>query len=421
MSTVIGTTPGDALAAPAGAAARVRLAAPLRRRSFRLIWIGGTAAVLGDQLSFVALAWLALQLTGSTLTLGALLMAAALPRAAFILIGGAVTDRLSARTVAVRASVVRVVAMGLLATLVITQHAILFEVFLLALCFGIADAFYLPAQMALVPLTVEPDELEAANSLAQTGQSVGMLVGPGLGGVVVALLGTGYGFVIDAAGFAVVAATTLALPRRALAGVAPAASPGLRTALFAGLRYVIDRPALRALLFVSAAVSVAALGPVDVGLADLARLRLGGPAALGWLLSGFAAGSVAGSIASGVRGRGRLAPMLIAVGVTMGAGMPALALASHVGVALAITIAIGLVSGYISVAALAAIQRHVEPGLMGRVLSVFQFASVGLAPLSLAVAGVLAQTSLLLLFAVSGGLVLAATLAGCATREIRAL
>jgi Transmembrane secretion effector len=69
---------------------RAVLFAPLKVRNFRLLWTGETISVLGDQFYFVALPWLALQVSGSGLALGSVLMAAAIPRAALMLLGGAV-------------------------------------------------------------------------------------------------------------------------------------------------------------------------------------------------------------------------------------------------------------------------------------------------------------------------------------------
>ena len=80
---------------------------PLRDRDFRLIFGGETISVLGDQFHFVALAWLALQLTGSGLALGSVLMTAAIPRAVFVLVGGAFSDRFSPRTLMLVSNVIR--------------------------------------------------------------------------------------------------------------------------------------------------------------------------------------------------------------------------------------------------------------------------------------------------------------------------
>src|SRR3954447_11900440 len=91
---------------------------PLRLPHFRNLWIGVTISLLGDQFYLVALPWLALQLTKSSLALGTILMTAAVPRAALMLIGGAVIDRFSARRVLMTTAAVRALLVGTVALLV---------------------------------------------------------------------------------------------------------------------------------------------------------------------------------------------------------------------------------------------------------------------------------------------------------------
>ncbi len=92
-------------------------------RNFRLLWIGETVSVLGDQFYLVALPWLALQLTGSGLALGSVLMTAAIPSAAFMLAGGVATDSLSARTVMIASNVMRCAIVTVL-TVLVASHAV---------------------------------------------------------------------------------------------------------------------------------------------------------------------------------------------------------------------------------------------------------------------------------------------------------
>jgi MFS family permease len=86
------------------------LLAPLKVRDFRLVWFGESISLLGDQFYFVALSWLVLQLTGSGLALGSILAVAGLPRAIFMLIGGALTDRFSPRLLMLASDTSRVTA-----------------------------------------------------------------------------------------------------------------------------------------------------------------------------------------------------------------------------------------------------------------------------------------------------------------------
>src|SRR5512135_2193287 len=93
----------------------------LRIRNFRLLWIGEGISLLGDQFYLIALPWLVLQLTGNALAVGTVLAAAGIPRAVFMLVGGALTDRFTPRSLMIGSNLARLALTGLLAALVLTQ------------------------------------------------------------------------------------------------------------------------------------------------------------------------------------------------------------------------------------------------------------------------------------------------------------
>ena len=155
------------------------LVQPLRVRDYRLVFAGETISVLGDQFHFVALAWLALQLTGSGLALGTVLMTAAIPRAVFMLVGGAFSDRFSPRTLMLVSNLVRGAVVGVIAALVIGGSAELWHLYLLAAIFGIVDAFFYPALGTIVPMIVPERLLPPANAVMQGSTQV--MASSGLG------------------------------------------------------------------------------------------------------------------------------------------------------------------------------------------------------------------------------------------------
>src|SRR5262249_33662701 len=97
-------------------------ASPLKVRNFRLLWIGEGISLLGDQFYLIALPWLVLQLTGSALALGTIMALASIPRAVFMLVGGALVDRYSPRSVMLASNVARLVLVAVLSALVLTNH-----------------------------------------------------------------------------------------------------------------------------------------------------------------------------------------------------------------------------------------------------------------------------------------------------------
>ena len=157
MSSVSGSAPARSLdPSPAPSGESTPPPHPLTVAPFRNLWIGSTISLFGDQFYLVALPWLVLQLTGSSLILGTILMASAIPRTVFMLVGGALTDRVSPRRVLLTTSVARMILIGILGALVWFDRVQLWQIYLLTVAFGIANAFSIPAAGALVPTLVKP-------------------------------------------------------------------------------------------------------------------------------------------------------------------------------------------------------------------------------------------------------------------------
>jgi MFS family permease len=164
----------------------------LGNRNFRLLWIGEGVSVLGDHFYMIALPWLVLQLTGDSLAMGTVLALSAIPRALFMLVGGALTDRFSPRSLMLISNAARFVLVSLLTSLVFISHVDMWMLYTLAVLFGIADAFFYPAQSSMPPQLVKKDHLQAANSLVQGTMMLTMLIGPALAGLLIATLGDGH-------------------------------------------------------------------------------------------------------------------------------------------------------------------------------------------------------------------------------------
>lgn len=117
---------------------------PLRIRDLSLLFIGENISLLGDQFYLVALPWLTIQLTNSGISLGTVLMAAAIPRAVLMLIGGVISDRFSPRLVMVIANALRALLTTLLTIIVSLRITQLWYLYLFAISFGVIDGFFIP-------------------------------------------------------------------------------------------------------------------------------------------------------------------------------------------------------------------------------------------------------------------------------------
>jgi MFS family permease len=407
---------------PAAAAGRgPALLSPLRERDFRLLFGGETISVLGDHFHFVALAWLTLQLTGSGLALGTVLMTAAVPRAVFMLLGGALSDRFSPRSLMLSSNAIRAVVMAIIAALVLTGNAQLWQLYLLAGIFGIVDAFFYPAINTIMPMLVVEQQLPAANALVHGSQQLAGLVGPAMAGLLVAAVQTGPAFAIDAVSFAIAALTLVLIRggRRAATTDPPTTPPSVLQTIGSGLRYAWSDPAIRTLVVLTTALNLAFEGPVSVGLAWLANNRFdGGSAAFGFILSAFGAGALLGAIVAGsVRRVPKLGAVVLSIGVLLGIGLALIGTAPSVLVVLGIVAPMGVLIGFVNVQVVAWMQARVAETMRGRVMSLLMLGSVGLAPVSLAVTGVLLDLgAATLTFAIAGAICVAASLAGFAWR-----
>jgi MFS family permease len=392
---------------------------------FRSLWAGATISLLGDQFYLVALPWLVLQLTGSSLALGAVLMTAAIPRATLMLVGGAVTDRFSARRVLAATAMVRTLLVGTVAALIWLRVVELWHLYLLTFAFGVADAFSLPAAPALIPTLVEPQQLQPANALMQGSTVMAQMVGPAPAGLLIRLWGVAFALFFDALSFLAVIAALWRIPDPPPGRPAAAGAPGRPSMLRSigeGLRAVRRDPPLLSLMMVNAAINICVSGPVAVGLAAVAKFRFGSAAAFGTFLSCFSGGILAGILLGGrVKRPRRRGLQFIIMGGLAGLELIAIGLVLKLAAIAVLLAVMGLGVGFVNVQFSTWIQMRVDRALMGRVMSVLMFSAVGMVPVSYAISGALAQWNLGALF-VAAGTVLSASsvlaLASPAAREI---
>ncbi len=404
----------------------------LQSRDFRLLWASEAVSLVGDQFQFVALSWLVISLTGSGLALGTVLIAVAVPRAILLAPFGVVADRRPPRSLMLLAHVARGAIVALIAVLVAAGLATIPVLIVLGALFGVADAIYPPAQQAFLPRAVSADRLPSANALLQGTLQLASVVGPPLAGVVIALTGTGIAFGVDAASF-VIAAGLIGLIGTGTVVAAvhgrqgeTGAAGGFTTdgdgesfagALRAGLGYVAGDPAIRTLMLLSLVLNFALNGPAEVGMAWLAQNRFhAGPTGLGVMAAGFSAGALAGTLLAGNARLDRQGRIVVGGIVLSGIAIAAVGLLTWLpGVVIAMA-AIGIAIGYINIVAISWLQARVDPLLVGRVMSLVMLMAFGIAPLSIAVAGVLIDIDATMLFVGSGAIVVAAAALAIAMR-----
>ncbi len=174
--------------------------APLRERPFRLLFFGRSLSAIGDAIVPVALTFAVLDL-GDATDLGLVLGSSSLARVVFLVAGGVWADRLPRQLVMMAADVVRAAVQALLAVAFFTDSIRIWQLAVGSALFGAAGAFFNPASTGLVPELVSRERLQEANALLGLARSAIEVFGPVVSGIVVATLGFGVVFAVDAASF----------------------------------------------------------------------------------------------------------------------------------------------------------------------------------------------------------------------------
>jgi MFS family permease len=360
---------------------------PLHESQFRLLWLGRTTSSIGDALIPVALAFAVIDETGSATDLGLVMAAYTLARVVLILVGGVWADRLPRRLVMLTADLVRAVSQGLLAFLLISGSAEIWHLAVAGAVSGGAQAFFGPASTALVPDTVSLARLQQANALVGMTGSGAELFGPALSGVLVAAVGPGWVFAVDAASFALSAVFLLAMRVRE---AAPAETQPFLREIAGGLREIAARRWLSVSLvtFAIGNLTIASyfvLGPLIV------ERELGGARDWGLVLTGGAAGGLIASLVA-LRYKPRR-PLLVGFALLLVQPISVLALIPPLPVlGLAVTAAIGY--GSVSIFNVfweTVLQQQVPRHALSRVSSLDWMVSLVFMPIGYTIAGPLSD------------------------------
>jgi MFS family permease len=394
-----------------------RLPHPLRTAHFRRLWIGGSISLLGDQFYFVSLPWLVLQLTGSALAMSTILMTGAIPRAVLMLMGGALSDRISPRRIMIGTALSRTVLVTVIGALLVWHSLHMWELYLLAFAFGVADAFAMPASSAYLPLIVEREQLVQANSVSQTTAQLVTIAGPAPAAIVLKILGAAWAFFLDALSFLAILAALWTLPDPPARP--KAAKQPMWRSIVEGIRAVRNDQPLSVLMLMATVINFCLTGPIAVGLPDLASSRFHSPTAFAVLLSSVAAGGLLGALLAGVWKIRRKGLLMLGGSACIGLCIASIGLLPKLWLIAAVLVLTGMAAGLVNLHILTWIQQRVDASTRGRVMSVLMVASIGLMPLSLAAGGVLAQWNLTWMFVIAGVATMAVAASATPLRTLR--
>jgi MFS family permease len=391
---------------------------PIRRvfslRDFRLLFGGTTASILGDQFYLIATPWLVLQLTDDPLVLGLIIALGGIPRAVFMLVGGALTDWFSPRLIMIVSDILRMALTGLMALAVATGNVQVWMLYAVSLGFGFVAGFAIPAGTSIIPMLVEERDLQAGNSVILGTTQLAGFVGPTLAGLLIGAysnssFGIGLAYGVDAATFAVSAAALLLMRSggRRTHSEPSAEQGGILGAIAAGMKFLWSDPALRLMFVVVAMVNFLFIGPVLVGVPVLANQYLPeGALAFGLLVSSLAGGNLGGYLlAAQLRrpGGNFLRNFLLAGLAAFGLAIAMLGFLRSTSILLVLVFLLGLGNGYITILVLTWIQSRTPKDMLGRMMSMLMLTNTGVSPISQAISGAVLSWNMPALFLAAGG------------------
>ena len=371
-------------------------------RNYRLFFTGQIVSVAGSWMQNIALAWLVIELSGSPLAVGALAFCRFLPFTVLGLAAGVLVDRFDTRRLVIATQAAAMVVSIALAAVTLLDVASLPVVYALAALGGVTLALDAPGRQTLTFQMVGPRELPNAVALNSGLFNASRVIGPALAGLLIAAVGTGLCFVVNAFSFLAVLLALQRIRESELLTVDRDLSLGVVDGIREGVRWARSSRSTRVVLTVVTILSAVGFNfHVLVPLLASNTLRVGAET-FGLLSAVFGAGAVVGAL---VTASLRTVTVRTFLWGTLGFGALLLLLAGvrSVGLAMAVLFALGASFTLFTASANSLVQLAAPDHLRGRVVSLYLFAFAGLTPIGGLVAGWLAEVGgTPLAFSVSG-------------------
>src|SRR5215471_4000124 len=364
------------------------MARALKYRNYRLFFIGQGTSLIGTWMTRVATGWLVYRLTGSALLLGVISFAGQLPTLLAAPFGGVIVDRSNRHRVLLITQVLAMIQSALLATLALTHTIGIASIVVLQAFQGFINAFDTPARQAFVVEMVETRE-DLPNAIALNSSLVNgaRLVGPSVAGVIIASLGEGLCFLIDALSYLAVIASLLAMkvtpPKRR-----ESAPRSMTEDLADGFRYAAGFAPVRVVLIMAAVASIASMPQTALMPVFASTVLGGGPHTLGFLTAATGVGAMCGALWLASRrtvvGLGRV---ILAASTCFGTALCIFSFSRQLWLSLLVLVVTGA-SFMVQLAATNTVLQTIAPeDKRGRVMSLYTMAILGMAPIGSLLAG----------------------------------
>ena len=370
---------------------RPRLTRAFASRNYRLFFGGQSVSLVGTWITRIATSWLVYRLTGSVLLLGVVGFCGQIPTLLLAPFAGVLVDRWNRHRILIVTQGLSLVQSAALAALTLAGVITVTHLLLLQLAQGMINAFDTPARQAFVSEMVE-DRADLPNAIALNSSMVNgsRILGPSIGGAVIAAVGEGWCFALDALSYVAVIGSLLAM--RLTSRQRPRPQTRMREELTTSFRYVTGFLPVRSALLLLSLVSIMGMPYTVLMPAISANVLHGGPHTLGFLMTASGTGALGGALYLASRrsvvGLGRA---MAVASTTFGAALVAFSLSRTVWLSLVLLPVVGAGMMITMAATNTIIQTIVREELRGRVMAFYTMAFLGTAPIGSLIAGVAAD------------------------------
>ncbi|MBU9672678.1 MFS transporter [Planococcus sp. CP5-4] len=353
-------------------------------RSFVFLWLSSTTSFLALSTYLFAEQWYIITVLEKESALGIVMMMTMIPRVLFMMIGGVWADRFRRSRIMLISSLVRcllVLAMILLLQLSLLE---LWPLIVFALCFGIVDAFFSPANTSLLPAVVAKDVLPRSNSFIQSSNQIALFSGPMLGGWILSIGSFSLLFTVIAGFLLLTLLFSFFIKEEKR--TAPVSKASMKSELKEGFSYVWGMPFLKNMLLILIIINFFFFGPLLMGIPLLVDSVLKGQVLdLSFLQSSYQGGMLMGAVLVGILNlnKKRGFSMLVMIGV-LGLCLTLLGQIGFLWQGIVLLLVMGVLSSFINVSLISMIQAQSDSTKIGRVMSLVNASSNGLVPLSYA-------------------------------------
>jgi len=362
-----------------------------KNRNFILLWVGQTISLMGDNLYYLALMWWVLERTGSTAAMATVAICSAIPSVILGPIAGTYADRIDRKRLLISMDFGRAILIATPAVLLWLGALQVWHIFIIAISLSTMSTFFNPTLSAFIPQIVETENLTRANSLTQLSFSISGILGPSLAGVLVAFIGTASVMFLDAISF-FISGTAILLILVKKTEVVVAEKRKFLHELKEGFVYIKNEQFVLSMVLLASVLNFFA-GPIGIYMPVMAKNVLNaGSEGFGFLASAISIGGLLGSLflslVKDIKSKG----MVIIGGISFGGLLIALfGISTHLWASLLILGLVGFFFSLTNIVLAAVFQTKVPNQLQGRVFGTLNTMSMGLRPVSLALAGVLSD------------------------------